>query len=802
MSARGLSLRIGLFAALVSVIVPATVHAGTGYVPAGSFGAEGSGTGQFKEPSGVAVNNVSKNVYVFDAGNLRVQWFNSTGAKVEGQFNGSGAPTGPFAQPATLSEHAKHGTLFNLAVDNAPSSPSVGDVYVVDPGHNVIDKFSATGKYLFQLKGFAAPVFGVAVDASGNMWVAEEGKEEPTANIGPVQEFDNSLENKHVTTLQMEKLRSPGIAVDSKQGLYVNKGNPDVAKFDKEGNFLEEITFCNCVTGLAIDSGTDELLVDEGTTETTGPAIARFGSFGKLPEERLEGISSSQGLGVNGTSATHRLYATQRGPDTVVMFDLVPLPAVTTGGSSEVKRTTAKLEGEVNPEGKEVTLCQFEYGTSAAYGDTAPCTPSPGSGSSAVPVAAKVAGLAAQTTYHFRLAAGYGSGVGHGADNTFTTAVAVEGVLTGEATELQGTTATLNGSFEPNGFDTHYLFEYGPTPSYGSATTRADAGSATGKTLVSSGTGGLVPHQGYHFRVTAENAFGTTGGVDGTFTTAVVAPQVAGQPSSSFVRAQSAVLSASVNPEHTSTRYHFEYGACPDLAGCAAVQVTPDEESSVYGLTGATQEIAGLAPSTTYSYRLVASNEFEEEGKKLGGGASGALGTLTTGPSPLVTATTGPPSAVTSTSAVVSGAVGPDGQPATYVFELGVYAGAGTQYGVVFSGPTGAVTVPVTETLPLTGLQPGTEYAYRIVIRSGYGEAVGAPATFTTEGLPSVLVSPTPLAMLAVPVIIFPQQLAAAPPSKPKCKRGYARERHRKCVRIKRKRAKKAHRSGRHRATR
>lgn len=71
---------------------------------------------------------------------------NSTAAK---------PPTGQFSSPD------------GIAIDNNdPSSPSVGDVYVVDPGHNVIDKFSATGAYLSQLAETPAGKFvGVAAVA-------------------------------------------------------------------------------------------------------------------------------------------------------------------------------------------------------------------------------------------------------------------------------------------------------------------------------------------------------------------------------------------------------------------------------------------------------------------------------------------------------------------------------------------------------------------------------------------------------------------------------------------------------------
>src|SRR5665213_1890825 len=101
-----------------------TVHA-----PAGSFGSEGSGPGQFKEPWGVAVNDATGDVYVVDSGNNRVEEFsfNSTTKAYEflSEFDGSAAPTGRFDEPT------------EIAVDNSgePLDPSKEDVYVVDHGH-------------------------------------------------------------------------------------------------------------------------------------------------------------------------------------------------------------------------------------------------------------------------------------------------------------------------------------------------------------------------------------------------------------------------------------------------------------------------------------------------------------------------------------------------------------------------------------------------------------------------------------------------------------------------------------------
>jgi hypothetical protein len=101
-------------------------------------------------------------------------------------------------------------------------------------------------------------------------------------------------------------------------------------------------------------------------------------------------------------------------------------PTVETGAASAVKQTTAALGASVNPNGGEVSDCHFEYGTSTAYGSSAPCTPSPGAGSTPVAVSAQVTGLKVNTAYHFRVQASNAGGLSEGADQTFTTEGAPE----------------------------------------------------------------------------------------------------------------------------------------------------------------------------------------------------------------------------------------------------------------------------------------------------------------------------------------------------------------------------------------
>jgi DNA-binding beta-propeller fold protein YncE len=361
------------------------------------------------------------------------------------------------------------------------------------------------------------------------------------------------------------------------------------------------------------------------------------------------------------------------------------------------------------------------------------------------------------------------------------------------ADEVTGTSAKPCGEINPDGIPAKGFFEYGTSPSLGSLTPIVFEGASEAFTPFFSQLTGLVPNQSYRYRVAVEaEANGerpTAHGEEMEFKTGVLEPQISAPPTSSFVQAQSAILNATVNPEHATTTYHFEYGACPTLAGCPTIHNTSEEASSVYGTIGTTQEIVGLAPQTTYSFRFVADNEFEESGRSVGGKVASAEGSFTTPPGASPTAQTAGYSALTPTSATISGLVDPDGLPATYALELGVYDGAETQYGIVFSGPAGSSAVPLEETLPLTGLQPGTTYAYRIEISSGYianatHTLQGAPVTFTTPGLPAALTPPPPLAQLPIPQIPFPK--AAKPPKKTK-KKVKAAKKHKKAKPKKRK---------------
>ncbi len=480
----------------------------TVHVLAGSFGSEGSGAGQFREPLGVAVNDTSHDVYVVDRANDRVEEFNSTGSTLLSEFDGSGSPTGVFADPT------------DIAVDNSdnPLDPSAGDVYVVDSGHNVVDKFSASGTYEGQLTGTPSGPFsgivGVAVDPSGSVWVA-------LTNESIVDSFSDTSVNRYLSERKLlhdvgpEALRgavgsdpSRGFAVNSEGDVYraVSDNGLGIAEFNSSGEQLVERIDpgSNYQLGIAVDSkGKQVYITDNETTGVTNHTIGVFGLSG-APIERFGSgqiVANSGGIAVDESNST--VYVTDQDAGDVLVFNALELPSVSIGPASDSQPRSVTLNGTVDPEGLPVTSCVFEYGTTSAYGHSVPCSPNPGSGASPVAVSAELTGLVPETKYHYRLVA---ENEAHVASPTSDHELTAGPVLGSEyVTNVASSSATLQAQIDPNGDDTRYYFQYGTTTAYGSYAPTSPPGldieSTTGQQTVSLHLQDLASSTTYHFRL-------------------------------------------------------------------------------------------------------------------------------------------------------------------------------------------------------------------------------------------------------------------------------------------------------------
>jgi hypothetical protein len=93
--------------------------------------------------------------------------------------------------------------------------------------------------------------------------------------------------------------------------------------------------------------------------------------------------------------------------------------------------------------------------------------------------------------------------------------------VTGIASPIGNTTATLSGMVNPNGEDTHGWFQYGTSSTLAGATTSVlqDVGSGTTTLSITSNLTGLSSGTTYYYRTEASSIAGTGGGTIASFTT-------------------------------------------------------------------------------------------------------------------------------------------------------------------------------------------------------------------------------------------------------------------------------------------
>jgi hypothetical protein len=390
-------------------------------------------------------------------------------------------------------------------------------------------------------------------------------------------------------------------------------------------------------------------------------------------------------------------------------------PTAVTGAVTAFTETSATVTGTVNPNG-QATTWHFEYGTTPSYGSSTPST-SAGSGTTSAGVSATISGLTPATTYHYRFVAANASGTTNGSDGTFTTSGSgAPAVVTGSASNLTTSSATLTGSVNPNGRATTWHFEYGTSTSYASTTPSQNAGSGTSAVNVSAPVGGLRVGVVYHFRLVGESSAGTTHGPDQSFTLRSAPNATTGSVSS--VSATSAILHGGVNPNGQDTSWHFEFGTSTSYGMSTATKGAGSGTGSV----NVSAALGGLVPGTTYHYRLVATNA--------SGTTGGADRTFTTVGAPVVA--TGGAQAVGLTNATLTGSVDPKTHATNWYFEYGT----STRYGSRTStqrldANTGNRGVNVV----VSKLAPGTTYHYRLVASNSAGTSRGTDVSFTTVAI-------------------------------------------------------------------
>src|SRR5579862_9033329 len=151
-------------------------------------------------------------------------------------------------------------------------------------------------------------------------------------------------------------------------------------------------------------------------------------------------------------------------------------PVVRTDPASGVTAIGGNVNGLVIPNGLD-TVVFFHYGLTGSYGGVTQ-TQDIGSGAAGVSVSGTLSGLQPGTLYHYALTATNSAGSVTGADQVFQTAVT--SIQTETASNLTGTSATMNGQVTPAGIPTIAWFKYGTTSAYGSVTQPQSLGAGPG----------------------------------------------------------------------------------------------------------------------------------------------------------------------------------------------------------------------------------------------------------------------------------------------------------------------------------
>jgi len=250
-------------------------------------------------------------------------------------------------------------------------------------------------------------------------------------------------------------------------------------------------------------------------------------------------IDSSQTTTVTGlTPSTAYCYriigsntpGTTNGTAVLFTTSAAAQPTVTTTAASSVTTTTATLNGTGTPNGAETTA-KFTYkaGSSdfSSGATTHVLTPTIGTGNSAVPLSYNLTGLTPGTTYYFRASVSNSNTSGAYVDGvilSFTTPLPAPVATTNNASSVTQTTATLNGTIDPNNASTTVEFTWGTNATLASGNTTTVAiesplsGSSNG-VAVTANLAGLTGGTTYYFRVSAANTNGNSDGQILSFTT-------------------------------------------------------------------------------------------------------------------------------------------------------------------------------------------------------------------------------------------------------------------------------------------
>lgn len=279
-------------------------------------------------------------------------------------------------------------------------------------------------------------------------------------------------------------------------------------------------------------------------------------------------------------------------------------PFASTQNAIDITTTGATLTGFVNPNSAS-TQVFFEYGPTNNYGTEVTADQSPLNGNMGLAVQVTIGSLDPATTYHFRVKALNEHGEFVGQNYSFTTLGEASDALTNPATNINLTSATLNGRVNPNHLSTNVVFEYGTSMELGHEVPAIQSPvSGHDEVDVSADIEGLLHGTTYFYRVKAENGLGVSYANIMEFRTLGDKPTATANYADALEN--SARLHGKVNPNLLTTAVTFEWGTGGSFQYSATAIESPiNGDSDIH----VSVEISGLQANTEYQFRVKAENE-------------------------------------------------------------------------------------------------------------------------------------------------------------------------------------------------
>jgi hypothetical protein len=574
---------------------------------------------QGDQPGGVAIDQSSQRIYVaMLSANLGAQ---QTGQVEQLESSGAAAAASPFK--AGGGQPFFSGVAVNPVTQGLYASEFIVSTPLGAAGASQIDQFSSSGTLgtQFSTSGTAGIPTRIAADSSGNVFF-------PNTVAHTVQVFNAA------GTLQKTISCSGcpgggfvtpnGVAIDSADNLYVvDIGGDRVIKLTPSGGqyvFASAFQSGRGAVAVGVDPSDNSVFVGD-YVEGGSYHIVAYSSSGTQTDDFGAGLFTAPQFGarfagqIAANATTHRLYVSDPDASALRVFAraTIPAPTATASAASSVGQIEAKLNAVVNAKSHATIDCHFEYVDDTdflanEYADASdvPCNVLP-DGSENTSVSATLSDLSPSTTYHFRVHAANNGGEVTAGSQTFSTLAVAPATVTAVApSAVTQTTAILAAKVNPHGGTvSDCQFEYGEGLSY--ATSRpcpTTIGPVTTDVTESLKATGLSPKTNYHYRLSVTTNASTVVGDPEEFTTLPPPPTVTTGVASGITQT-GATIAGAINPNGATASCHFVYGPTTSYGSSVACPSDPGAGESA---VGEQVELSGLAPHTTYHYRLVGEN--------------------------------------------------------------------------------------------------------------------------------------------------------------------------------------------------